>query len=269
MVDYKNASLVIVGSGIKSLSHLTIETKTYICNSDKVLYLVNEPIMERWICNNNPNSESLESIYMSYNLRKDAYQAISNYILKKLRECQHICVVLYGHPMVFSEPAINVITQARSEGFYAKTLPGISAEDCLYADLSIDPGAAGCQSFETTDFLLRNQLFDPTCHLILWQVGVIGVLEPPKDHDNTHGLIILLNYLKKYYPLTHPIVLYEAAIYPHFEPVINHACLEQIVHLSFSTISTLYIPPLGKKPINYEMAKLLNIKVSQNNRIID
>src|SRR2546429_6584747 len=44
--------------------------------------------------------------------------------------------------------------QAREEGFEAEMLPAVSAEDCLFADLGVDPGDEGCQSFEATSFLL-------------------------------------------------------------------------------------------------------------------
>jgi hypothetical protein len=42
-------------------------------------------------------------------------------------------------------------TRSSTDGFDAVMLPGISAEDCLFADLGIDPGMIGCQSFEATD----------------------------------------------------------------------------------------------------------------------
>ena len=48
------------------------------------------------------------------------------------------------------------------EGFNAQMLAGISAEDCLFADLGLDPGKNGCQSFEATDFLIRRRQFEPT-----------------------------------------------------------------------------------------------------------
>jgi hypothetical protein len=35
-------------------------------------------------------------------------------------------------------------------------LPAVSAEDCLFADLGVDPGAAGCQSHEAADFLILD-----------------------------------------------------------------------------------------------------------------
>lgn len=89
----KNASLVVVGSGIKFLSHLTIESKAYIEQSDKVLYLVNEPAMKEWIQKINLHSESLDPFYTQYSLRSDCYRAITNHILQTLRKIQHVCVV--------------------------------------------------------------------------------------------------------------------------------------------------------------------------------
>jgi hypothetical protein len=43
------SSLVVVGSSIKFISHLTTEAKTYIEQSNKVLYLVNEPAIKEWV----------------------------------------------------------------------------------------------------------------------------------------------------------------------------------------------------------------------------
>jgi len=37
-------------------------------------------------------------------------------------------------------------------------LPAISSEDCLYADLGVDPATTGNASYDATDFLLRNPL---------------------------------------------------------------------------------------------------------------
>jgi len=37
-------------------------------------------------------------------------------------------------------------------------LPGISAEDCLFADIGVDPGIYGCQSFEATDLFVNESL---------------------------------------------------------------------------------------------------------------
>jgi len=174
----KKSSLTVVGTGIKFLSQMTLEAKTYIEKSDKVLYLVNDPALKQWINQTNKNSESLDDIYFKHSKRLDSYLAITDYILSHLADSKHICVALYGHPTVFAKPALDAVLAATAQGYDAKILPGISAEDCLFADLLIDPGTCGCQSFEATDFLLYNRKFDANSHLILWQPDVIGI----QDH---------------------------------------------------------------------------------------
>ena len=62
-------------------------------------------------------------------------------------------------------------------------LPAVSAEDCLVADLGVDPGERGWQSWEATELLLRGFRPDPTAGLVLWQVDGIGKLDWNLDPD--------------------------------------------------------------------------------------
>jgi hypothetical protein len=64
------------------------------------------------------------------------------------------------------DPAHESIRRARMEGISACMLPGISAEDCLFAELGIEPSENGCQSFEATDFLVYKRKFDNRSSLI-------------------------------------------------------------------------------------------------------
>ena len=73
-----------------------------------------------------------------------------------------VCAVFYGHPGVFARPSHLAIERTRALGHRAEMLPAVSAEDCLFADLGVDPGD-GCQSFEATNFVVRppGGSFDP------------------------------------------------------------------------------------------------------------
>lgn|SRR3990167_576868 len=257
-----NASLVVVGCGIKFLSHLTTEAKSYITQSDVVLYLVNDPAMKEWIKANSPNAESLDALYGEYSLRISSYRAVTAYILQTLRKMQHVCVVLYGHPSLFSQPGLSAVIEARQQGFYAKILPGISAEDCLVADLCIDVGASGSQSFEATDFLLYRRQFDVTSHLILWQVDVIGMFEhATRQRDSQYGIRILANHLSQHYSDEHEVVIYEAAQYPSFDYQIQKLQLKDLSVGKFSAISTLYVPPALHARYDVAMAEKLGINI--------
>lgn len=269
-INASSASLVIVGSGIKFLSHLTIEARAYIYNSAKVLYLVNDPAMKEWIIENNKNSESLDHIYNQHHLRKTSYQAITDYILHTLRRNLHVCVVIYGHPTFLAQPTLEAIIQARKEGFYAIALPGISAEACLYADLLIDPGTCGSQSFEATDFLLRKRKFDASSHLILYQVCHLGIIShdaPQKEHT-VKAMHLLLKYLLNFYALNHKVFIYEAAQYPSFDPRIEQIDLGFLPEASLTPLTTLYIPPAYKAASDKHLLEVfrINIKDIKNDK---
>lgn len=96
-------------------------------------------------------------------------------MLIHLREGKTVVGVFYGHPGVFVSPTHRTIDIAKKEGYAATMLPGISAEDCLFADLNIDPSLPGCLTYEATDLLVSKRLLIPSSHLILYQVGCVGI----------------------------------------------------------------------------------------------
>lgn len=241
--NHREGSLVIAGSGIKFMSHLSTEVKAYISNSDLVLYLVNDPAIREWIQSNSKRSESLSDIYFQHNVRHQSYQAVSDYILDKLRSNIHICVVTYGHPTFLAQPTIDAVKRAREAGYYAIALPGISSLDCLLADLLIDPSDNGCQIFEATDLFIRKRQIDPSSHLVLLQVGYLGHLSMKEPTDQSSRLQIFSDYLQQFYPANHPVVIYEAAIYPTFQPHIISVALGNLSSAKLTPLSSLYLSP--------------------------
>ena len=79
-------------------------------------------------------------------------------------------------------------------------VPGISAEDCLIADLGIDPAVNGCQSYEATDFLMNARLIDPSSQLILWQAGALGDWTFQTRGYDLKALPLLVEKLLTLYP---------------------------------------------------------------------
>lgn len=234
----------MVGTGIRSVAQTTVESRATMEQADRLLYLVADPITEAWIRRLNPRHESLEDCYSTERKRIDSYAMMVERTLAYVRAGEHVCLALYGHPGVFVLPSHKAIAQARQEGYEAEMLAGVSAEDCLFADLGIDPADHGCQSFEATDFLIRRRIFDPTSHLVLWQIGVIGEVGYRPDRScNRRGLEVLVEYLLASYPADHPVTVYAAAQYAVCEPSIETLALERLADADVSAISTLYVPP--------------------------
>ena len=252
-------SLTIVGTGIQFAGQITIEARAHIKQAEKVLFLVSDPITADWIKDINPSAESLYPCYKQGESRMIAYEGMIERILCEVRKGLRVCAVFYGHPGVFVYPSHEAMKQARLEGYFTKMLPGISAEDCLFADLGIDPAMNGCQSFEATDFLIHKRKFDTGCALILWQIGCIGDFTFSLEPDGARGLHVLTEYLCQYYDATHPAVIYEAAEYPIFDPSIETVPLAKLTEAQISPISTLYLAPQTLAPLDDEMLERLGI----------
>lgn len=259
-------SLAIVGSGIKLVGHVTLEAKAHIEQADLVLYTVNESVTAQWIHRLNDNARSLHTLYGRDKPRRQTYEEMVEAILQEVRDGQRVCVVFYGHPGVFVNPGTRAIAQARAEGYRATMTPGVSAQDCLYADLNLDPAEHGCQSYEATDFLLRPRRFDPGVPLILWQVGVVGHTGLPGKEPHRPGLRVLGQVLREAYGAAHEIVLYEAAIYPVTEATILRVPLHELAEAAFSPIATLYVPPKETLDVDKAMLKRLGMSTEQVRR---
>jgi uncharacterized protein YabN with tetrapyrrole methylase and pyrophosphatase domain len=259
----KKGSLTIVGTGFQAVRHLTVESKMIIEQADKVLYLISDPVSELWVKKTNPNSESLMTLYLGGKYRPDTYKEMTELTLKYVRQGLNVCAIYYGHPGVFVYPSHESIRQSRNEGFDARMLPGISAEDCLFADLGIDPGTRGCQSFEATDFLLNKRKFDTSCHVILWQIGGIGDFTYDPDRDNKPSLNIMTNFLQKYYDRHHEVCIYQAAEYAICKPIIQRLSLSKLAteEALVNYASTLYVPPKTTSVAkgDYNMARKLGV----------
>jgi hypothetical protein len=223
-----------------------MEARGAVEQADKVLYLVPDPITSRWLHRTNASSESLYRMYREAQHRLDAYERITEEILSWVRRGNNVCVALYGHPGVFALPGHNAIARARDEGFPARMLPGVSAEDCLYADIGFDPGTTGAQSYEATDFLVHQRHWDVTAHLILWQVGSVGVLaffSDAESWDKDARPDLLQEWLLQFYPPDHAVTLYEASPYPTAAPRVDEVPLSKFLDGELSTATTMIVPP--------------------------
>lgn len=253
----QSGSLTIVGTGIMFGGHITRETSRHIETADKVFYGVADAVSWSILTKLNSSAESLPP-YLKGRPRQETYQLWVDQILESVRGGLRVCVVFYGHPGVFVYPSHEAIRQARREGFEARMLPGISAEDCLFADLGIEPSKNGIQSYEATDFLLRRRTVDPTSGLLLWQIAIAGHLDYPDEPDR-EGLRLLAELLETWYGRDHDVLVYEAAQYAMLEPFIHCTTIGLLPDTPISNLSTLYVPPKDHAAVDIEMAGRLGL----------
>lgn len=245
MSGKQQGNLIVVGTGIKAVLHVCREAEFHMRAADIVLMCVRDTVTQEWIREINPNVESLYRFYEDGKDRKITYQEMCDCILGHVRQGKNVCVAMYGHPSVFVYPTRIAVRQAREEGYDAVMIPGISAEDCLFADLVIDPAESGCQSYDSSFFLNRKPVYSPQASLVLWMVGVMN--DPtyqPEHFDYKPGLEELIEYLKEQYPADHKVIIYEAAMVIMASPRIEEVALGDLLGRPLRLASTLYVPPL-------------------------
>lgn len=236
-------SLVCVGLGMTLGSHLSPLSRSYIEKADVVFAGVSDAVVELWLGQMHADVRSLQPYYREGKSRLITYREMVEAILTEMRAGKRVCAAFYGHPGVFAWPPHKAIEQARAEGFAAHMEPGISAEDCLYADLGIDPGRVGCQHYEASQLMFYKRRIDTSAYLVLWQVGVAGDRSLARFTTGAEYRRLLVELLARDYPLTHEITLYEAATLPIQQPRIERVSLAQLVEARIDLRATVVLPP--------------------------
>ncbi len=257
-------SIVLVGTGITLGSHLSPLSRSYIENADVVFAGVADGITELWLQEMNKDVRSFGSLYAEGKSRHVTYREMIDLMLTEVRLGKKVVGAFYGHPGVFAYAPHKVIELARAEGYAAHMEPGVSAADCLYAALGIDPGKVGCQYFETSQYMFYQRNIDPTAYLVLWQVGVAGDKSVARFATGAAYRQVLVDLLAEHYPLTHEVILYEAASLPFQQARISYLSLSALPDAVMNLKTTLVVPPSRKLEKNQQvLAKLEAIRAAE------
>jgi precorrin-6B methylase 1 len=239
-------SLVCVGAGVTLASHLTPLARSYIEKSDVVFAGLADATVELWMGKIRPDLRSFQPIFRQGMDRSDPYRRVMDAVLAEVRAGKTVCVVFYGHPAMFSSICHHAVDTARREGHRTHIEPAISAADCLYAELGIDPGKYGCQHYEVSEFMLYRRLLDTSAYLILWQAGVrddpvLARLRKKKAYRR-----VLVDVLARDYALEHEVIIYKAAYIPVERPYVLRTTLGSLASLRVDHHGTLVLPPAMK-----------------------
>jgi Tetrapyrrole (Corrin/Porphyrin) Methylases len=239
----RKGSLVCVGVGMTLGSHITPLARSYIEKADVVFTALSDGIIELWLARMNPHVRSLQPLYKEGKSRAETYRQMVDTMLIEVRAGKQVCGAFYGHPGVFALPPHKAIAIARAEGYPAHMEPGVSAEDCLYADLGFDPGRYGCQHYEASQFMFYRRRIDPSAYLILWQIGVAGDQSFTRFSTQAQYRKVLVEILARDYDLSHEVILYKAVTLPTHQPRMERLPLGMLPEADIDMHATLVIPP--------------------------
>jgi len=224
-------------------AHIGPRARATIEQAEVVFGAASDPIVELWLQQMHPDVRSLQPCYAEGKSRHDTYREMVEVMLAEVRAGRRVCGAFYGHPGVFARVPHKAIAQARAEGFEAHMEAGVSAEDCLYADLGIDPGEVGCQHYEASQFMFYRRRIDPSAYLVLWQVGVAGDRSVRRSSTGRAHRRLLVERLAEDYPADHVVTLYEAATLPIMAPRMERMPMSKLVDTDLQLQTTMVLPP--------------------------
>lgn len=261
----RKGSLTITGCGLHP-GHMTKEGESTIKSAEIVLFVTPNPLSTHHIYELNLYVENLGLLYESDLTRSQIYQKMADRMVELVEQGKKVCCVFYGHPGIFVSSTHMAMDRLTDMGYPVKMLPGISSDACLFADLNLDPGESGCQSYESSHFLSSKPVINTSALLLLWQIGLIA------SHDKhqppgTNGLTGMTKLLRKHYAKEHQICVYEAPTLPGFAPRADWIFLGDLPNTKVKLISTLVIPALDQSDFLKERSRppaynIDNLKIS-------
>lgn len=264
----KRGTLACIGVGMTLGSHITPLARSCLEQADVVFVAVSDGIVEKWIESLHKDVRSLQPLYGENKPRARTYREWVAVIMAEVRAGKKVCAAFYGHPGVYAWTPHESIRVARREGYTAHMEPGISAEDCLYADLGIDPGTFGCQHHEASQLLYYKRRIDPSSYLVVWQAGFVGIETATGTTVASAAgyLQLLVGRLAETYPLSHKLTIYRAATLPIESPRIERVALGKLAQARVEPPDTIVIPPAQKLVPDAKMLHRL-AKLKQRSRV--
>jgi len=235
-------SLTVIGTGIRAITQLTVESVALMADAEVLVHVIGEPIQEDAIRAINPAATTMIGYYADGVVRSATYEAMVQEVLASVTAGKRTVAAFYGHPGVFTYPSHESVRRARAAGYPARMLPAVSAQDCLFADLGIDPGD-GCQSYEATDFLLMRRYADPASHLFLWQIGTVGNWTYESTGYDLSTFPTLVGKLLQTYPPGHIVTIYEAPFHPTGRARVVRVPIAYLNATQVTPATTLHVPP--------------------------
>lgn len=267
MTSRREGELVVLGSGLSRVD-ITADTEQEILSADYVFYCLYDKLSQAWIHSLRPDAFDLYILYDDNVDRYITYVQMAEVLLHFVRRGKKVVAIYYGHPGLFATPAHRAIKIAHKEGFKARMRPGISALDYLIAEVGFDPAVPGMLNYEASDFLLRKRRLDPSLHLVLWQVGLVGDFDFKKSGFRNVGFRLLVESLETCYGPDWFIVHYIASSFPGIPSTNEIMFIKDLrddgVRDRIGPLSTFYLPPKDGVANDNATAELFGLSVDSN-----
>ena len=252
----------IVGLGVLNVDQITRETERAIRRSNEVLYVDTGVATRAYLNSLCPRVTSLfETSYEEAGHRLNAYHHMAARVLDAALDHPPVTFAMHGHPIVGAYAPFLIRDMSSLLALEVLVLPGISAMDCLFAELMVDPCVAGMQMYEATDLLLRRRPLQPDVQALIWQIGCVETGLHTMRVSKPARFERLRSHLLRFYPPRHEVSAVYSTPHPLMPSTLHRFALRDIcehAHLLHAGF-TLFIPPATERPIeDHELLGRMN-----------
>jgi Tetrapyrrole (Corrin/Porphyrin) Methylases len=230
------------------VAHMSPQALSYIEQADIVFYHATNGVTATQILQRSREAVDLYQYYGEGKQRKITYVQMAELMLREVRRGRSVVGAFHGHPGFFVSPARRALAIAAAEGYETALIPAISAPDCLFADLRVDPGVFGCQIIMASRILSEKCIIATSGHVVLLQVNAVGDKGFSFTGYKNNSLGRLFERLEDIYGPDHDCVYYMAAIFPGLKPEVAAHKLKDYRNRQLQNsvrAGMLYLPPKG------------------------
>lgn len=257
--------ITVLGLGIKSVHHLTLESVLLLRSAKKVLAYCGPSVISELEAIGVANIEGIKELCdeSTGESGEEKYAPIYMKILEVAQTIDDIVVLIPGHPRVGVTLLNWLDARAAENTFSLDVLPGISSFDTMLVDLKRDPLERGSAMIDASRYILFDYEIDSCMDLYFYHVCSIGSHRSQLgDLMKENKYFLLQRKLEKRYPRDHKIVLIGSGETGLEKPLMIETNLENLSQTlsSISFSPTLFVPGKTMEKIDKTVLRLLKIE---------
>jgi uncharacterized protein YabN with tetrapyrrole methylase and pyrophosphatase domain len=243
--------LYLVGLGIRGPGQITRETEAILRRCTRIYYAHTDPAVGAYLRQLCPRVLSLRRYQGDGKSHRRTYKAIAAAVTRSATLRPPVAFAIFGHPLVYVSLA-NWLLARPPRGLRVKALPAVSALDCLFVDLRLDPADAGLQMYDANQLLLRRRPLQPDVPCLIWQPAGVESTYATTAWSRPQRFHRLRDYLLGFYPKEHRVVLaLSATTSRRTAPRLKRIALGRLeeARREIDGGATLFIPATHDRPV--------------------
>lgn len=267
-------NIIVLGGGLRIPDQITIETLEML-STCKAIFTVYHPkkLVESTIewyiditCKKNIDIQvfGADELYKPNTLRENNYELVAKTIIQGVAKFgSPVCYFTQGNPVNYDRVTSLLSEYASKNKYDFVIFPAISSIDTIMVDLQQEI-APGIQIYESSCFVGQDIKPDIRYSCLLLQISSFGTSYILKNRQVGHNSLILLkNYLLKFYPENHIVTLVKSKTNTESIPRMKSVILKKLGEEKLNELigASLYIPPVNTPLMNQSFAnKMTDLK---------